>query len=410
MKALSFWNPNTNQEDLYKMVREKNKPIESNEVSSVIEKLHFLEESNSALVAIQNKLERLRYFHSDMVVSYDVHHILEKGLAKFQELVETIACSIFLVDERGFEFVHEMSVPEELSPIVKKEIDAQIHSGTFGWIINSGIPACVPTEIFRGEGNRLQSVIIAPLSHKESTMGVVVIVFEEDQDFIRQQTLKLLYVLAGFFSLALQNAFLFNDLKKSYFNTIQGITNSIEARDPYTRGHSHRVGQIAKAIAEELNWDSDNVELIDWGGMLHDVGKIGINDSILNKASKLEDEEYESIKLHPLIGAQIVKDIPFLKPVVPYILEHHERFNGTGYPRGLTGEDISIEGRLLAVADVFDAMTTDRPYQKAFKPEVAVRKILRHANSLFDPKVVEAFEMSWQLGKFIKITDSPVCS
>lgn len=383
-------------------------PIESNEVSSVIEKLHFLEESNHALVAIQNKLERLRYFHSDMVVSYDLHHILGKGLAKFQELVETIVCSIFLVDERGFDFVHEMSIPEGLSSIVQKEVDAQIHSGTFGWIINSGIPACVPTEIFRGEGNRLQSVIIAPLSDKDRTMGVVVIVFEEDQDFIRQQILKLLYVLAGFFSLALQNAFLFNDLKNSYFNTIQGITNSIEARDPYTRGHSQRVGQIAKAIAEELNWDSEDLELIDWGGMLHDVGKIGINDAILNKPGKLEDEEYKSIKLHPLIGAQIVKDIPFLKPVVPYILEHHERFDGTGYPKGLSGEDISIEGRLLAVADVFDAMTTDRPYQQAFKPEVAVEKILKRANSQFDPNVVEAFERSWRSGKLINITGSSI--
>lgn len=389
-------------------MQKKHMPIESNEVSSVIEKLHFLEESNHALVAIQNKLERLRYFHSDMVVSYDLHHILEKGLAKFQELVETIVCSIFLVDERGFEFVHEMSIPEGLSSIVQKEVDAQIHSGTFGWIINSGIPACVPTEIFRGEGNRLQSVIIAPLSDKDRTMGVVVIVFEEDQDFIRQQILKLLYVLAGFFSLALQNAFLFHDLKNSYFNTIQGITNSIEARDPYTRGHSQRVGQIAKAIAEELNWDSEDLELIDWGGMLHDVGKIGINDAILNKPGKLEDEEYKSIKLHPLIGAQIVKDIPFLKPVVPYILEHHERFDGTGYPKGLSGEDISIEGRLLAVADVFDAMTTDRPYQQAFKPEVAVEKILKHANSQFDPKVVEAFERSWRSGKLINITGSSI--
>ena len=395
---------NDSQEEINKMVQKKQMPIESNEVSSVIEKLHFLEESNNALVAIQDKLERLRYFHSEMVVSYDIHHILEKGLAKFKELVETKVCSVFLVDERGFEFVHEMSIPEELSSIVQKEVDAQIHSGTFGWIINSGIPACVPTEVFRGEGNRLQSVIIAPLSHKERTMGVVVIVFEEDQDFIRQQTLKLLYVLAGFFSLALQNAFLFSDLKHSYFNTIQGITNSVEARDPYTRGHSHRVGQIAKAIAEELNWDSDDLELIDWGGMLHDVGKIGINDAILNKPGKLEDDEYEAIKLHPLIGAQIVKDIPFLKPVVPYILEHHERFNGKGYPRGLTGEDISIEGRLLAVADVFDAMTTDRPYQKAFKPEVAHEKILRNENSQFDPKVVKAFERSWRSGKLIKIT------
>jgi HD-GYP domain-containing protein (c-di-GMP phosphodiesterase class II) len=133
--------------------------------------------------------------------------------------------------------------------------------------------------------------------------------------------------------------------------------------------------------------------------MLHDVGKIGTHDAILNKPGKLTDEEYEAIKLHPLIGAQVVKDISFLEPVVPYILEHHERFDGSGYPQGLAGGNISIQGRLLAVADVFDAMTTDRPYHKAIPPEVVVKKIIGDANSHFDPKIVEAFERAWLKGK-----------
>jgi putative nucleotidyltransferase with HDIG domain len=376
--------------------------VDSEEYTSVLDKLHFLEDSNSALVVIQDKLERLSFFHSEMVLSYDVRHILEKGLAKFQELVKTMVCSVFLVDEEGFEFIHKLSLPEELSPAVQKEVDAQIRSGTFGWVINSGNPACVPAETFKNENNHPLSIIIAPLSHKERTIGVVVIVFEEDQDFIRQQTLKLLYILAGFFSLAIQNAYLFNDLKRSYFDTIRGVANSIEARDPYTKGHSYRVGQIARAIAEELNWGEDELELIDWGGMLHDVGKIGIHDNILNKPGKLTEDEYETIKLHPLIGAQVVKDISFLEPVIPYILEHHERFDGSGYPQGLAGENISIKGRLLAVTDVFDAMTTDRPYHKAFPPEDVIKKIINGANSDFDPHIVEAFEKAWLKGKLKK--------
>jgi len=373
--------------------------IDSDEFKSVVEKLHFLEESNSALVVIQDKIERLSYFHSEMVLSYDIHHILEKGLTKFQEIVETKVCSVFLVDEQGFEFVHKVSQPEELSSTVQKEVDAQIQSGTFGWIINGGMPTCVPAEVFSGEDNHSLSIIIAPISHKKRTIGVVVIVFEEDQDFIRQQTLKLLYILAGFFSLALQNAYLFNDLKRSYFDTIRGVTNSVEARDQYTRGHSYRVGQIAKAIAEELDWSSDEIELIDWGGMLHDVGKIGVHDAILNKPGKLDKEEYEAIKLHPLIGAQIVKGISFLEPLVPYILEHHERFDGKGYPQGLAGENISIKGRLLAVADAFDAMITDRPYRKGLDAEIALKEVVKNTNSQFDPKIVEAFERSWLSGK-----------
>ena len=372
----------------------------TDEYASLIEKMHFLEESNSALVVIQDKLERLSCFHSEMVLSYDIQHILGKGLAKFQEIVETKVCSVFLVDEQGFEFIHKVSIPEELSSTVQREIDAQIKSGTFGSMISSGNPVCIPTEVFIGEDNQSLRIIIAPLSHKERTIGVVVIIFEEDQDFIRQQTLKLLYILAGFFSLAIQNAYLFNDLKRSYLDIIRAITNSVEARDPYTKGHSHRVGQIARAIAKELDWSDDEIELIDWGGILHDMGKIGINDAVLNKPGKLNEEEYKAIKLHPSIGAQMVKGISFLEPVVPYILEHHERFDGKGYPQGLAGENISIKGRVLAVADVFDAVTTDRAYHKALDPEVAFKEVMvKNALSQFDPKIVDAFERAWLSGK-----------
>jgi len=393
--------------DVMKIADEDNQYQAENEFGSTIEKLRFLEESNSALIGIQNKLERLSHFHSEMVLSYDVHYILEKGLAKFQELVNTKVCSVFLVEDNGFEFVHRASIPGDLAPVVKEEVDIQISSGTFGWIINSGMPSCVPTEICKGKGGQALSMLMAPLSHKEQTIGVVVILFEEDQDFIRQQTLKLLYILAGFFSLALQNAYLFNNLKSSYFDTIKGVANSIEARDPYTKGHSRRVGQIARVIAEELNWKNERVEFIDWGGMLHDVGKIGIHDAILNKKGKLDTDEFEKIKLHPSIGAQIVEGISFLEPVVPYIYEHHERFNGKGYPRGLSREQISVEGRLLAVADVFDAMTTNRPYQKAFNPGIAFEKIVAEADTLFDPGIIEGFKKSWTAGTLLEIIPVP---
>ncbi|MEA3429635.1 MAG: HD-GYP domain-containing protein, partial [Thermodesulfobacteriota bacterium] len=201
------------------------------------------------------------------------------------------------------------------------------------------------------------------------------------------------------FSLSLENAYLYDDLKSAYFYTIKAITNSIEARDPYTRGHSERVARFSKAIAKELNWDKKEIELINWGGMLHDVGKIGIPDSILNKPGKLTNAEYNKIKSHPLIGAQIVKDISFLESVIPYILEHHERFDGKGYPRGVAGENISIKGRLLAVADTFDAMTSGRPYRKALKPKNAFKEISKNGKTQFDPEVVRAFERAWISGK-----------
>ena len=387
-------------ESLSKM-QNKQVQIDQNELESAVKKLRFLEESNEALISIQDKLGRLSRFQSEMTLSYDVHSILETWLAKLRELVKIEVCSVFLVEEGGIEFIHKISNPERLSPIIKMEVEAQINQGNFGQAISSGIPLSTQTEVFGKESGRLLSIMIAPLSNLKRTIGAVVIVFEEDKKFIRQQTLKLLHILVDFFSLALENAYLYDDLKSTYFDTIKTISNSIEARDPYTKGHSERVARFAKAIAEELNWDKKEIDLIDWGGTLHDVGKIGIPDSILNKPGKLTDDEYNDIKSHPLIGAKIIKGISFLKPVIPYILGHHERFDGKGYPMGVAGENISIKGRLLAMADAFDAMTSDRPYRKALKPEDALKEISRNRGTQFDPEIVRAFERAWVSGKVV---------
>ena len=382
-------------------MRNKQIQIDQNELESMVKKLRFLEESNSALISIQDKLDRLSHFQSKMLLSYDVHHILETWLVRLGELVKIEVCSVFLVEEGGIEFIHKISEPEKLSPVIQKEVEAQISLGNFGRAISKGIPLSVPAEVFGKESGRPLSIMIAPLSNLKRTIGAVVIAFEEDKDFIRQQTLRLLHILVDFFSLSLENIYLLDDLKSAYFYTIKAIANSIEARDPYTKGHSERVARFSKAIAEEFNWDKNEIELIDWGGVLHDVGKIGIRDSILNKPGKFTDDEYNEIKLHPLIGTQIVKDISFLEPIIPYVLEHHERFDGKGYPGGMAGENISIKGRLLAVADAFDAMTSDRPYRKALKPEDALKEILRNGGTQFDPEVVRAFERAWMSGKVI---------
>jgi len=381
----------------------QNKQIQNdqNELELMAKKLHFLEESNSALISIQDKLDRLSRFQSEILLSYDVHHILETWLVRLRQLVKIEAGSVFLVEEKGIEFIHKISKPDFLSPVIQKEVEAQISLGNFGRAISSGVPLTAQAEVFGKESGRRLSIMIAPLSNLERTIGTVIIAFEESKDFIRQQTLRFLHILVDFFSLSLDNAYLFDDLKSAYFGTIKAIANAIEARDPYTKGHSERVARFSKVIAEELNWDKNEIELIDWGGMLHDVGKIGIPDSILNKPGELTDDEYNKIKLHPLIGAKIVEDISFLEAVTPYVLDHHERFDGKGYPRGVAGENISIKGRLLAVADAFDAMTSDRTYRKALKPEDAFKEILRNGGTQFDPEIVRAFERAWMSGKVI---------
>ena len=382
---------------------EKETLIDNDKIESMVKKLRVLEESNDALVSIQDKLDRLSRFKSGQILSYDVHHILDTWLVRFRELVRVEACSVFLVDEEGIEFIREVSKPEEVASVVQQEVDAQISLGNFGRAIGNNMSLRFKAVVFGKENGRHFSIMVAPLHNLTRTIGAAVVIFEEDRDFIRQQTMNLMHILMDFFSLSLENTYLFSDLQSTYFSTIRAIANSIEARDPYTKGHSGRVALISKVLAEELRWDRNRIALIDWGGMLHDVGKIGVPDSILNKPGKLTDEEFRSIQMHPLIGAQIVKDIPFLKEIVPYILEHHERFDGKGYSQGVGGKDIAIEGRLLAVADAYDAMTSDRPYRKALDEKIALDEILKNAGTQFDPQMVAAFESAWQSGKISRL-------
>lgn len=180
-------------------------------------------------------------------------------------------------------------------------------------------------------------------------------------------------------------------LDLSYRNTVMALSNAVDARDKYTAGHSQRVANIATAIGQFMGIDSISSQRLELAALLHDIGKIGIPDEILHKPSKLSEHDFETIKRHPLIGFNILKDINFLDSVLPIILHHHERYDGHGYPIGIKGEAIPFESRIIAVADSYDAMTSDRPYRKGLISDVALKEIQRCAGTQFDPIIVEAF-------------------
>lgn len=202
------------------------------------------------------------------------------------------------------------------------------------------------------------------------------------------------------------------DLRKSYLHerrqreqliqsqraTAITLAKAIEKRDRYTGGHTDRVTEYAKLTAKLLDWPEERLTVLELAGHLHDVGKIGVPDAVLNKPGKLTVEEFEMMKAHPEIGEQIIRGIDFLEALVPYVLYHHERYDGKGYPKGLSGEAIPIEGRLLAVADTFDAMTSSRPYRKQLDPERAIEEIKRCSGTQFDPNIVVVFLEIWRAG------------
>ena len=186
--------------------------------------------------------------------------------------------------------------------------------------------------------------------------------------------------------------------KELFMGSIRMLANAIDEKDPYTRGHSERVAYYSMVLAKHLGMSAEEVEKVHLSGIIHDVGKIGIEDKILRKAAALTEEEYEIMKQHPSKGEHILDGVPLLKEMAGAGLMHHENMDGSGYPRGLKGEEIPLLGRIVSVADAFDAMTTDRPYSKAMTFEAAIARLKFLAGKKFDPGCVEAFEKAHQAG------------
>ena len=183
----------------------------------------------------------------------------------------------------------------------------------------------------------------------------------------------------------------YKDLLSSYVSTIKVILRALDSRDAISSGHSQRVADYSRTTGEKLGLSPINIRDLELASLLHDVGKIGVSEYILGKPGKLTDQELFMIKKHPEIGGKIVEDVEFLKPTVPYILHHHERFDGKGYPDGLAGEDIPLNARIISVTETYDFLTSDLSYRKALSKEQAFDELKRVSGSQFDPDVVSAF-------------------
>ena len=180
-------------------------------------------------------------------------------------------------------------------------------------------------------------------------------------------------------------------LERAYLDTIQSLRYAVEAKDPYTRGHSDRVSEYAVLIGRKMGLPEDEIKTLQIGGLFHDIGKIGVPDSILQKEAKLTDDEYSQIKNHPSIGAHILGEAEAFKDIIPIVKHHHERFDGRGYPSRLSGEKIPLLARITAVADTFDAMTSKRSYRNALDIQYVKEEIERCKGTQFDPKIAEVF-------------------
>ena len=250
---------------------------------------------------------------------------------------------------------------------------------------------------FSDEKFPVESFLAVPLETKERVIGALMVsnrkrpghIFtEEDKD--------LLLAMSNNIAIAILNARLYQKMKSLFLSTVTSLTRAIDAKDSYTSGHSERVMKYALAIGREMALDEEAIESLKLASLLHDIGKIGIRESILTKPAKLLGYERRQMRMHPSIGARIIESIDSSNVMRRGIFEHHERYDGKGYPNRLKGDQISLEGRIIALADVFDALTTDRPYQKGGSRDGVFRKITRRSSSQFDPQVVAAFVSSYK--------------
>jgi putative nucleotidyltransferase with HDIG domain len=191
--------------------------------------------------------------------------------------------------------------------------------------------------------------------------------------------------------IGMENVRLMEQLQVTYVATLRSLIQILEAKDPYTRGHTERVASYSMALANRLHVGPDDLRRILFGSLLHDIGKMGLRDDIINKPGPLNDEEWVQMKLHPVVGAQIVEKMEFLTGAIDIVRHHHESWDGKGYPDGIAGEKIPLIARIVTVADSFDAMTTDRPYRKALSIAEAVRRLEESAGVQFDPRLVKVF-------------------
>lgn len=263
-----------------------------------------------------------------------------------------------------------------------------------------------PDDIKIGEDLFLEKIkadIIVPIVARGELLGILTLGNRLSDEKYSKSDKKILSIMVQQLALSLHSHTLFSRLNQKneenkkeslhhiYYGTIHALAAAIDAKDAYTKGHSHRVAAYCVAMAEELGWDKTDMEGLRVAGLLHDIGKIAVEKSIINKTSSLNNDEIHEINKHPVVGYQILSRAKFPWEGVPELVRnHHEKINGRGYPDGLKGDDISKGARIMALADAFDAMTTDRPYRKQLPLETALMEIKKHLNVQFDKDAASA--------------------
>jgi len=335
-----------------------------------------------------------------------ISEVLRRAVEAATRLMECEVGSLLLLNEACDELVFEVALGERGREV--KEVRLKVGEGVAGWVARTG-QSTVVSDVRRDPrfSRRVdvrthfvtRNMICVAVKSRDRIIGVLQAINRRSDRPFDGEDQRLFESLARQVGIAIENARLYEEVKETFLSTAATLAEAIEKRDPYTGGHVRRVVDISLAIGEELGLKPEEKETLELAAILHDVGKIGIRDGVLLKHGPLTPEELAHIRLHPELGAEILAPIKQLEAVIPAVRHHQERCDGQGYPQGLKGNEIPLASRVIAVADAFDAMTTDRPYRPRLGDEAAATEIERCAGSQFDPKVAEAFLRAFRGGR-----------
>jgi response regulator RpfG family c-di-GMP phosphodiesterase len=322
--------------------------------------------------------------------------MLEQVIVMSKHVLNAEAALVILFRDYGHELYFETTTGPVGKSLRQETMNGQY--GIAGQVMHTNRPLIV-NDVSRSTnfhqtideaiGFSTKSLICAPLSIKRNMLGVIEVLNKRDGGVFDEQDEKAVTSIATTAAMAIENTRIQQSLLDAYKSTINAMATAIDAKDRFTQGHSERVMEYSLKAGAALSLNDDEAEVLRYAGVLHDVGKIAIDASILSKPGPLTPGEWEIMYTHPTVGARLLKEIPFLERAAELVLRHHERFDGTGYPDRLRGEDIPLGARIIAAAEAFDTMTTDRPYRSALSIDAAVKELNNCAGKQFCPLAVK---------------------
>ena len=347
--------------------------------------------------------ESLLEIGRDLASTLNLSDVLELALEKAEEICRAETSSIWELDSQAGELFFRLVRGQAAGEIQSLRIP--LGQGIVGSVAQKkraeviNDVAADPRWAGDAYGHfRTEAILAVPLVAQGEVVGVLQLLNPVGKEGFSPGDLRRMDLFAGALANAIANARLYAQLKSQFMEMITALAEAVEKRDPYTGGHVMRVVHFSRALGEELNLDGETLEEVLLAATLHDIGKIAIPDAVLQKPTSLSFDEFELMKTHPVDGFDILHKVQGFHRLLPGVRSHHERWDGGGYPDGLKALEIPLVARIIAVADTFDAMTSDRPYRRGLSQEVAASEIEKGAGTQFCPEVVQAFSRVYHRG------------